>query len=360
MEIEQCDVLIIGCGPSGSTTAKKVVDKGYKVLIIEKKQKVGEPVQCAEYIPKLITQHIKLDRNSITNNVNSMKTHMPNGEINGLKTPGYIVNRAIFDKNLASYASESGAKILLGTKAEKFSNNNIIAKRGNTEIKINPKIIIGADGPKSNVGSWINQKNFQFIVAKQYEMILTEYQDYTDVYFDEKFNGGYAWVFPKGKYANVGIGINSFYSRNLSKILDDFVKKLIYEKKILPHSIVKKTAGLIPINGPLHKTVIDNIILVGDAAGFTHPITGAGILNAVISGSIAGEIVNNALKSENIDILNTYNLEWESLIGSSLRMALKRRKLYDDFFANNISKFQNFNEVLQKCWVAFRGYYDDD
>lgn len=360
MEIEHCDFLIIGCGPGGSSAAKKIADNGYNVLIIEKKQNIGVPVQCAEYIPKLITQHIKVESNSITNNIKSMRTYLPNGENVELKVPGFIVNRTILDINLASNAIESGAKLLIGTKAVKFNEKKIIAKKGNTDITINPKIIIGADGPKSIVGTWINQKNSRFIVAKQYEMILNECLDYTEVYFDEEFKGGYGWLFPKGKYANVGIGINSIYSRNLIKLLEDFVKKLIVQKKILPYSIVRKTTGLIPINGPLTETVEDNIILVGDAAGFTHPITGAGILNAVISGDLAGKIASKALECEDTEILNTYNLEWGKIIGSSLKTALNRRKLFDNYFSDKISKFQNLNEALQKCWVAFRGYYYDE
>ena len=360
METEHCDVVVIGCGPAGSTAAKEVADEGYDVLIIEKKQTIGEPVQCAEYVPKLITQHIKVERNSVTNKVRSMRTYLPNGEIVETNAPGFIVNRAVFDKNLAANAVESGAKLLIGTKAVKFNKKSLIARKGYTDIKINAKIIIGADGPRSIVGTWINQKNSDFIVAKQYEMILTERMEHTEAYFDDTYYGGYAWLFPKGKYANIGIGISLDHSVVLSKLLEVFVKRQTDQKKILPNSIVRKTAGLIPINGPMNKTALDNIVLAGDAAGFTHPITGAGILNAIISGGVAGKIVRKALEFKDIEILKTYELEWKKILGRNLETALNRRKLYDNYFHEKTDEFQDLNEALQKCWVGFRGYYHED
>lgn len=355
-----CDVLVVGCGPSGCCAAKEAAERGNKVLIIEKKQNIGEPVQCAEYIPMLINQYIKLENNSINNKIKIMRTFLPNHETVDTKAPGFVVNRAIFDKNLAKYAVDSGAKLLMRTMAIKPIEKGIIAKRGDKYLKINPKIIIGADGPKSVVGTWIKQTNSQFLIAKQYKLVLKEKMEHTEVYFDEEYIGGYAWLFPKGKYANVGVGIYLNYSVKLSKLLNDFVKKLTKQKKIMSNTIIKKTIGLIPINGPLKRTKVCNIMLVGDAGGFTHPITGAGILNAVIGGCIAGKIANEALRCENIEKLQKFEKEWKKSIGTNLEIANKRRKLLDSYFNCETNEFQNLNEALKKCWITFRGYYRDE
>jgi hypothetical protein len=42
------DVLVVGAGPAGSVAAKTAADRGLNVLLIEKKQEIGEPVRCAE------------------------------------------------------------------------------------------------------------------------------------------------------------------------------------------------------------------------------------------------------------------------------------------------------------------------
>lgn len=49
-----CDVLIIGCGPAGSSAAMEASKMGVDTLVVEKKRSIGNPVQCAEFIPKLI------------------------------------------------------------------------------------------------------------------------------------------------------------------------------------------------------------------------------------------------------------------------------------------------------------------
>jgi hypothetical protein len=73
----------------------------------------------------------------------------------------------------------------------------------------------------------------------------------------------------------------------LPNLLDQFLNRLVESKKFSTIDIVGKTGGSIPCEGP-RQTVFQNILLAGDAAGHTHPITGAGILNAVIGGEIAG------------------------------------------------------------------------
>ena len=41
------DVIVVGGGPAGSFTAKHIAAQGFKVLILEEHDLVGEPVNCA-------------------------------------------------------------------------------------------------------------------------------------------------------------------------------------------------------------------------------------------------------------------------------------------------------------------------
>ena len=45
---DKYDVLVIGAGPAGSIAAKTAAEKGLDVLLIEKRQEIGDPVRCAE------------------------------------------------------------------------------------------------------------------------------------------------------------------------------------------------------------------------------------------------------------------------------------------------------------------------
>ena len=121
---------------------------------------------------------------------------------------------------------------------------------------------------------------------------------HTEVYLSPDIYGGYGWLFPKGDTANVGLGMkrNNAHSHRIHAMLGRFMEKLKKDGKIKGDPL-NSTAGWIPVK-PLEKSVNGNILLVGDAAGHTHPITGAGIFTAVSCGKMAGNWAAKALKSK--------------------------------------------------------------
>lgn len=365
MEQLSCDVLVVGAGPAGSTAALEAARKGKRVIIIDRRRVIGEPAQCAGYIPVLITQHIKLDKECIMNKIDFMRTFLPDGSTDDTKTPGFIIDRSMFDKYLVRRAAEKGARLMVGTSFHDFNSEGATIIHGNEHRKIKASVIISADGPKSTVGKLLNIQNINFIVARQYEMALKETMNHSEVYFSENYLGGYAWLFPKGKFANVGLGMHSTQSAELKGKLDDFVKTLVEKDRLYPGSSVRTTGGLVPIGGPAEKTVVKNVILAGDAAGLTHPITGAGILSAVISGKLAGKTASAALdESQNgsVDeaLLMDYEHEWKSFLKSDLDLAVKRRNMLNGYFIGMFDRYKSLTEALKKSWVVFRDYYYDD
>ena len=71
-------------------------------------------------------------------------------------------------------------------------------------------------------------------------------------------------------------------------------------------------------------------MLVGDAAGQIHPITGAGIANAVICGEIAGQTASESMNSSGS--LESYKEQWVEIIGGQLEKAKNKRKHMDAFW----------------------------
>ncbi len=47
------DVIVVGAGPAGSTTATYAARGGMKVLLLDKREQIGSPVRCGEYLPAL-------------------------------------------------------------------------------------------------------------------------------------------------------------------------------------------------------------------------------------------------------------------------------------------------------------------
>jgi flavin-dependent dehydrogenase len=124
-------------------------------------------------------------------------------------------------------------------------------------------------------------------------------QNHVDVFFHKDYEGGYAWFFPKGRTANVGMGIVAQKTALLSERMDHFLDYLVGSRKLPSVEIVAKSGGSIPCEKP-RRALFDNVLLVGDAAGHAHSITGAGVLNAVIAGEIAGRVAAEAVERGNL------------------------------------------------------------
>jgi len=349
------DIVIIGAGPAGSTAAQAAAQRGVKVLLIDRKQRIGVPVQCAELVPQWISRHVNFSSNSVIQTIERMVTHLPDGSSHEMKGPGYMLDRSLFDKELATRAISSGARILTETKAIALSPDGLVVERGPKQEVIKSKVIIGADGVHSSVARFLGLSPLKTMVALQYEVVLNKSQNHTDIFFHKGYEGGYAWFFPKGRTANVGLGTIPQKASLLSDRMNHFMNHLADLKGLRNMSIIGKTGGSIPCEIP-HQTTFRSTLLVGDAAGHAHPITGAGILNAVIGGEIAGRTAAEAVAKGDLRYLEDYEMEWRETFGKTLSYGIFKR----EYLEKNWNKSDlNFEDLIQKTWVGFKEYYED-
>ena len=352
---ESYDIVIIGAGPAGSSAAQAAAQRGARVLLIDRRQRIGIPVQCAEFVPQSISRHASFSSACVVQRVEAMVTHLPDGTSYQMKSPGYMLDRSLFDKELVASAALAGAKISIETKAVGLSAEGLTIERGSEKKIIRSKIFIAADGVHSTIARFVGQPSLKTTVALQYEVVTPEPQNHVDVYFHKDYEGGYAWFFPKGRTANVGMGLVPSKTAQLPTLLGDFLKVLSKSKKLRRAEIVSKTGGSIPCEF-YWKTFFDNVLLVGDAAGHAHPITGAGIFNAVVGGEIAGRIAAEAVEKGTLRHLENYEFEWQEAFGKSLSYgALKRECLEKNWNEPGV----DFDELIRKTWVGFKEYYSD-
>ena len=352
---EPYDIVVIGGGPAGSSAARAAAQRGAEVLLIDRRQRIGIPVQCAEFVPQWISRHASFSSACVIQTVDKMVTHLPDGTCYEMKSPGYMLARSLFDKELAASAISSGATISIGTKAVGLSAEVLAVERSSEKEMIRSKIFIGADGVHSAIARFIGQPSPKSIAALQYEVVMPQPQNHVDVYFHKDYARGYAWFFPKGRTANVGVGIIAQETTLLLKLMDNFLESLVGSRKLSSVQIVAKTGGSIPCEKP-RRTVFNNILLVGDAAGHAHSITGAGIFNAVIAGEIAGRIAAEAVKKGNLRHLENYEIECQEAFGKSLAYsALKREFLEKNWNEAGV----DFGGLIRKTWVGFKEYYED-
>jgi digeranylgeranylglycerophospholipid reductase len=352
MERLKCDVLVVGAGPAGSSAARAVASGGLEVLVVERRDTIGVPVQCAEFIPAPLLGEIDPARDFVVQSVSGMESVLPDGGISVMRAPGLMIRRDLFDQSLARAAEEAGARLLTSTRVLRMEEGEVVvrSKGESEEERVTAGVIIGADGPCSTVGRWIGSENRNLIPAVQWRVPLASPMERTEVHFREDFYGGYGWLFPVGREANVGLGRKRRNNddERIGEVLERFVSRLAEEGKIESRPI-GTTAGWIPAE-PVRKVTKGNVLLVGDAAGHTHPITGGGVSQAVIGGRMAGKWAARAVETGDLSLLGAYEEEWRELFGDIQTRAHHRRKSLEKNWAR-------LEAAVKSSWIAFREYY---
>jgi digeranylgeranylglycerophospholipid reductase len=346
---EDFDVIVVGAGPAGSVAALNAAAES-DVLLIEKRPEIGAPVRCAEAVPLVETplvfhtsfeKYVKPDRKWVASEVKGVRATAPDGtivevsgEMFGKEEPlGIVLERKLFDRQLAKDAARSGAHVMVRTRAtglilEDGAVRGVKLSRLGEEFDVHTKLVIGADGVESQVGRWaginttLELKDIESCV--QYHMQNVELKDYTlDFYFGSAAPSGYAWAFPKGDGAgNIGLGVlgSKLDGKRPLAYLNEFVAQRFPDGKA-----VELMMGACPVSGALSHIVSNGLMLVGDAAHHTEPITGGGIMAALQSGTIAGQVANKAVRQNDssVRVLREYETEWNRSFGKARKRTYK-------------------------------------
>ncbi|MGM0403834.1 MAG: geranylgeranyl reductase family protein [Thermodesulfobacteriota bacterium] len=354
MKTISCGILVVGAGPAGAAAALAAAKAGGHVILADRRKTIGVPVRCAEYVPAQLIGELNLGKPFVVQSIKGMKTFLPNGETTVTLAKGFMINRDRFDQCLAKAAAGHGAEHMLCTQVVgREADGTIIARHcGDPPVftRIRASVIIGADGPHSTIGRWVGARNRDLLVGLQVSMPLVHAQDYTEVYFDPEIFGGYGWFFPKKNLVNIGVGMRpaAISGKSPPHVLKTFVQRFLDQKRI-GEEVLCRTGGHIPAEAR-RRAVFGDIILVGDAAGHTHPVTGAGIFSAVTCGEMAGRWAAAAVKKGDRSLLQEYEAEWQDLFGETLQRGHRRRRLLE-------SQWHNLPQIIKQTWVAYREYY---
>lgn len=331
---------MVGAGPAGLVAGEYAAKKGASVVVIDRKREIGAPVRCAEGLGAMNFELMGLEPSSefVLNSVNKVVIFSPKGKSVEITIPYKefflnILDRSSFEKALASRLTDNGGELLLGTTVLGMieKENKFIGLR-TTKGDLRGKIIIGADGIESRVGRWFNlatrlRLNEIFSTAQHTLVDMEGVDDHVEIHFGTRFApGGYAWVFPKGQNeVNLGLGVLASYKKRPVNLLYNFKE----HRAKNAHS-TRLIAGCIPSTLPLSKTVKDNVILVGDAARQTNPVSGGGIANALIAGKIAGELAGKvSVEKLPVSYLNEYDRAWRVELEKTLLKKFEQRKILE-------------------------------
>jgi len=373
------DVVVVGGGPAGCFAAKVIADRGLEVLVLERDREIGIPVRCGEAVNESdLSNFINMDPGWIVNRISGFTLVSPCGisiDI-PIKEYGCILERRIFDKEIARLAADAGAEVLTKANAtglvfDDGKVSGVLFSYGGEPRKVRSKVVIGADGVESRVGRWAGLQTAcsigDMMSCAQYVLSGVDLNpEFCQFWFGRGIApGGYAWVFPKGKnMANVGLGISvrfSDHNKCAFTYLDEFVS-LNFPKA----SILGVVAGGVPCSGGVRQIVSDGLVLVGDAAHQVNPLSGGGIVESIASADIAGRVVAEAVLKGKFDSreLNKYQREWNKKYGRKNRGYYKLKEIIsripDDVLNRAARELKDIEPARRTLFQVFKVVLKDN
>lgn len=378
------DVVVVGSGPGGATTAKFASEAGLRVLLLDKRQELGAPVQCSGAVSRhaLLENEVIISDEFIQEPIYGFSIYHSTGistqmDYRRLKSDeygpeegkvplGYVVDRRRFDRYLMTQAERSAVEVWLKAEAMDLNYENGLAvlkvKHFNKEFNIRCAVVVAADGLQSQVGKWAGlQTHIKFTELASCLQFVTdgvEADGLLEIITGHEWApGGYAWVFPKGHgYTEIGLGIIcSMTNLNAQQHLDHFLKNSFMKERFKNAKILEVQGGGVPLSHPLKTQYADNLILVGDAARQVNPITGGGIHTALTAGRIAGQFLAQHLKSgenHSSEKMRQYQDLWMAANGK------KMWELYE--IKSSIFRMNNIEERDESLYKTMSEYFSPD
>lgn len=312
--MDSCDVLIVGGGPAGSTCAGKLRRAGLDVLLMDR-EAFPRLKPCAGWITPAVLEALAIDREEyrqgrVLQDVSTFRT----GLIHGLevvtrygRTVSYGIRRSEFDHYLLQ---RSAVRQALGEPVA------TLERKGGGWIvngRISARLLVGAGGHYCPVARLLGAKigREEVIVAQVAEFAMTPDQerlcrshgDAPALFFCRDMKG-YGWLFRKGRFLNVGLG--RMDRVNLGRHTGDFCSFLEQRGDLaagFSASFQGHAYRLYQRRGG-RTCVGDGALLVGDAAGLSHPRSGEGILPAIESALLAADAIlaaNGDYRHDNLE-----------------------------------------------------------
>lgn len=352
----ECETLVVGGGPAGSTAARLLTEHGIETILVEKNFSFDKP--CGGGVPSAGLKDInildEIQNNVPFNKVTKIKVVPPFSEPIEVCLQGgeiLVFPRLEFDSFLRKFAEKKGAKIieaeLVNIEVQNKKISSTIKKKSGEILKINSKYLIASDGVNSKVCSLLRLSKPQYYWTVSVHLPENfEKKDTCEFWFSSLYASFlYSWVFPGSNYLSVGTG--SPDPRELKKLLESFIKKR-FRYLLNDWKTFKLRAYKIP-KWSKRDFLKGNILFCGDALGTVMPVSFEGIYYAMKSAQFASEaIIQKSLK--------IYEKLWNERFLNQFKMM---KKFHDFLFVKdekmdkwlNLHRSSSVQELAMALWL---------
>lgn len=332
------DVIVVGGGPVGSYVAGKLSQQGCRTLVLERREQVGAKPCCTGLISQTCADLLSLKDDVCYRHVNSAQLYSPSGNLVYLSRPepqAVVVNRAAFDREMMVHAQQSGATYSFGAAVTNIvTKSDYIALQTIDGDKHVARAAVIATGFSFNLTEQLGLgKIGDFVVGTQAE-VSTDAQEIRIYTGSQVAPGFFAWLVP----TRDGRGLAGLLARHhAAEYLNSFLSRLKEEGLI--STVGKIRFGAIPLK-PLAKSYSHRVLVVGDAAGQTKPLTGGGIYYGLLCADIAARTLDEGLKTDNLsaEYLANYQRQWHAKLQRELNISYRARQIFEHLNDSNIDK----------------------
>jgi geranylgeranyl reductase family protein len=360
------DVVISGAGPAGSKCAEVLAKEGYKVALIERNTEWRKP--CGGAVSSRVLKYFPQLRNlnllPITGiSMYSGDYHQLHYSWKGIREPSFTVDRLEFDTVLRNIAVDAGVELFDKNLSFDFlhkqhHNIGIKTKQNNETKKYLGRVIIIADGMGSKLAIKSGMRNkWKIDEIGLCRCAIMEGKNYLDKasisLFFQKYKG-YGWIFPLDERRfNIGCGTwleaNRLY--NINQVYKNFLNDP-FLNKFFPNRDFKEIWGgsyPLPALGVKEKSLFkDNVLMIGDSAGFVSPISGEGIHASIVSGHVAGETAILALENDDLTVNTLKKYKSHQNIKKIRRNFKMTASMVDFFYKDNGKNLSNMFSLAKK------------
>ena len=342
------DVVVIGAGPSGLHTARRLAEKGLDVLILEKKSRVGEAVNCAGLIGTEVFDEFGLAKDSILRSVQDVKLVSPEGssiEYNHPSCFACVVDRDLFDRGIGEKALAAGARIEAGTTVVDVRPGvdrvEILAKKnGNDSVSVSARVAVLATGIQQELSRKLGLGSPKhYLHGAQVEVEAGDEGVPTIFAGTDIAAGGFAWAVPSRpgmvKYGLVTEGdaktcFHAFAEKHLGRESGRLEGQKIHFKPIA-QGLTSRTFGR-------------RVLAVGEAAGQVKTTTGGGVAFGLRCAEIAADVIARKLdRGELADSsLAEYEKLWKRELRTEILLGFYARRIWSRMSDTHIERVFQF------------------
>ncbi len=328
------DAVVIGAGPAGSITARRLAEQGYDVLLLEEHEQVGQPVHCTGLLGLDAFEEFHLPRTTILGHAAAARFWGATGKsvvVRGAGIRAAVIDRAALDQWLVDEGVRAGVEVQLGCRVESVHvrpGEVVVTARGlGGPVRARTCVLACGANYRFHRALGLGVPTV-FLQSAQIESPFSPAEDVEVRFGREVAPGGFGWVVPLDRAGETHARIGLMSETRSRERFDAFLLALCERVGMDASQMPPPRLRMLPL-GPVDRTYGDRVLAVGDAAGLVKPTTGGGIYYGLLTGALAADVLGAGLRQDCLNgaFLRRYESRWRKRLGQEIQVGLAFRRI---------------------------------